>query len=151
MCGGSKSLRLDSQSVSNASPMKLAQKPRCTARFRSITRYPCAEFRHGSVLRILNLSDVKTSANPNVPSQSVGTLAGANAGQIINVSVSGPNSEVSGFVSGMGIAGVGAGGLLGQNSGLIASSSTAATVKRFSLATPQHAPASQVRRRGSGR
>ena len=79
-------------------------------------------------MRNLNLSDVKISANPSVPSQSVGTLAGANAGQIVNVSVSGPNSQVSGFVNGVGIPGVGAGGLVGQNSGLIANSSSAATV-----------------------
>ena len=48
--------------------------------------------------------------------------------QSVNVSVSGPNSQVSGFVNGVGIPGVGAGGLVGQNSGLIANSSSAATV-----------------------
>jgi filamentous hemagglutinin family protein len=80
------------------------------------------------IVRNLNLTDVRVSANPNVPSQSVGTLAGTNAGQIINVSVSQPNSQVSGFVNGLGIVGVGAGGLVGQNAGVIADSGSAATI-----------------------
>jgi hypothetical protein len=80
------------------------------------------------IVRNLNLSDVKVSVNPNVPSQWVGTLAGSNAGQIVNEAVTGPDSQVIGFVNGVGIIGVAAGGLVGQNSGAIANSNSAANV-----------------------
>ena len=53
----------------------------------------------------------------------VGTLAGENRGTISNV-----HRASSGIVSGGSQTGVGAGGLVGQNSGVIASSSSAATV-----------------------
>ena len=64
------------------------------------------------VVRNLNLANVSVSANPgfnsSIVSQWVGTLAGTNAGEISNVSVTGQ-------VNGGNIVGVVAGGLVGQN------------------------------------
>src|SRR5262245_10788918 len=96
----------------------------------------------GGVVRNLNLTDFKVSANPNVrgPGQFVGTLAGSNAGIISNVHVT--NSTVTGIPldqdqQPINLAGVIAGGLVGQNgvlglenqqAGTILNSSASATV-----------------------
>ena len=65
---------------------------------------------YGSVSN-LTLTNIAVTANPNVglPGQFVGTVAGQNAGTITNVSVT------SGKVAGLSLAGVIAGGLVGQN------------------------------------
>jgi The GLUG motif len=60
------------------------------------------------IVRKLNLSNVTVEANPGVGSQWVGTVAGINAGQIIDVSASGQ-------INGRAQANVTAGGLVGQN------------------------------------
>ncbi|MGA7488063.1 MAG: filamentous hemagglutinin N-terminal domain-containing protein, partial [Xanthobacteraceae bacterium] len=73
------------------------------------------------IVRNLNLSNVSVTANPGVASQWVSTLAGINTGTVINVSATGK-------VDGLALAGVVAGGLVGENDGLIQSSSSAAAV-----------------------
>jgi hypothetical protein len=75
---------------------------------------------NGATVRNLNLADVDitATASPTL----IGALAGENRGTISNVHV------LSGTVSGGSQIGVAVGGLVGQNSGLIASSSSAAAV-----------------------
>jgi filamentous hemagglutinin family protein len=68
---------------------------------------------YGSVSN-LALSNVSITANPNIglPGQFVGTLAGQNAGTVSNVSATG---IVNGMPNGVSLAGVVAGGLVGEN------------------------------------
>jgi filamentous hemagglutinin family protein len=74
----------------------------------------------GATVRNLNLANVNISASLSITL--VGALAGENRGTISNVHV------LSGSVSGGSQFGIAAGGLVGQNRGLIASSSSAANV-----------------------
>jgi filamentous hemagglutinin family protein len=71
-------------------------------------------------IRNLNLIDVSITANPNVglPGQFVGTVTGQNFGLISNVTA-------SGTINGLDLAGVIAGGLVGQNGSLGADTQSA--------------------------
>jgi filamentous hemagglutinin family protein len=70
--------------------------------------------------RNLVLSNVNITAGNNI--QNIGPLAGENDGTISNVTVA------SGSVNGGSFAGIGAGGLVGQNKGLISGATTTVTV-----------------------
>jgi filamentous hemagglutinin family protein len=73
------------------------------------------------VVQNLNLTNVSVTANPNVTNQFVGTVAGLNAGTIKNVSVTG---VVNGMPGGISLAGVIAGGLVGQNGAMFDNNAT---------------------------
>jgi filamentous hemagglutinin family protein len=76
-------------------------------------------------VRDLVLENANVSAGANA--QFIGVLAGQNAGKIINVSVISTGNSTS-TVDGGTFAGIGAGGLVGQNLGTITGSSSAARV-----------------------